>query len=232
MLTVICSTEQIESMEYYLRSSGVADVFLRKNIQKQDAEDVGENKGIQYTADEVYFAVTGEKVSKESIEEDFDYWYSKGEGITQGELADIYSLEELRMQAYSNASEACEKTIYAGIDVEISTGTEHFSLTEKDQINLFGKKMQLLAGMEKLEYHEDGQPCKYFTAADMQNIVDRAMFFVSYNTTYCNAMNMWIKSAEKASDLEQIQWGAEIPEEFQNEVLKDYMKILASGGIS
>lgn len=40
------------------------------------------------------------------------------------------------------------------------------------------------------------------------------------------------KSAEKASDLEQIQWGAEIPEEFQNEVLKDYMKILASGGIS
>ena len=76
------------------------------------------------------------------------------------------------------------------------------------------------------------QPCKYFTAADMQNIVDRAMFFVSYNTTYCNAMNMWIKSAEKASDLEQIQWGAEIPEEFQNEVLKDYMKILASGGIS
>lgn len=40
------------------------------------------------------------------------------------------------------------------------------------------------------------------------------------------------KSAEKASDLEQITWGAEIPEEFQNEVLKDYMKILASGGIA
>lgn len=232
MLTVICSTEQIESMEYYLRSSGVADVFLRKNIQKQETEDGGAGKGTPYTADEVYFAVTGEKASKESIAEDFDYWYNKGEEITQGELADKYSLEELRMQAYSNASEACEKTIYAGIDVEISTGTEHFSLTEKDQLNLFGKKMQLLAGEEKLEYHEDGQPCKYFTAADMQKIVDRAMFYVSYNITYCNAVNMWIKSAEKVSDLEQIQWGAEIPEEFQNEVLKDYMKILASGGIS
>ena len=144
MLTVICSTEQIESMEYYLRSSGVADVFLRKNIQKQETEDGGAGKGTPYTADEVYFAVTGEKASKESIAEDFDYWYNKGEEITQGELADKYSLEELRMQAYSNASEACEKTIYAGIDVEISTGTEHFSLTEKDQLNLFGKKMQLL----------------------------------------------------------------------------------------
>lgn len=107
MLTVICSTEQIESMEYYLRSSGVADVFLRKNIQKQETEDGGAGKGTPYTADEVYFAVTGEKASKESIAEDFDYWYNKGEEITQGELADKYSLEELRMQAYSNASEAC-----------------------------------------------------------------------------------------------------------------------------
>ena len=97
MLTVICSTEQIESMEYYLRSSGVADVFLRKNIQKQETEDGGAGKGTPYTADEVYFAVTGEKASKESIAKDFDYWYNKGEEITQGELADRYSLEELRM---------------------------------------------------------------------------------------------------------------------------------------
>lgn len=147
-------------------------------------------------------------------------------------MADLYNAPELKTGYCKHECPICEKTIYAGIDVEISTGTEHFSLTEKDQLNLFGKKMQLLAGEEKLEYHEDGQPCKYFTAADMQKIVDRAMFYVSYNTTYCNAVNMWIKSAEKASDLEQIQWGAEIPEEFQNEVLKDYMKILASGGIS
>ena len=113
-----------------------------------------------------------------------------------------------------------------------SSGVEHFSLTEKDQINLFGKKMQLLAGEEKLEYHEDGQPCKYFSAEDMQNIVNKAMFYVSYNTTYCNALNMWIKSVTKPGDLDQIQWGVKVPEEFQNEVLKDYMKIIASGGIA
>ena len=113
-----------------------------------------------------------------------------------------------------------------------SSGVEHFSLTEKDQINLFGKKMQLLAGEEKLEYHEDGQPCKYFSTEDMPKIIKKAMFYVSYNTTYCNAMNMWIKSITKPSDLDQIRWGAKIPEEFQNEVLKDYMKILTSGGVA
>ena len=113
-----------------------------------------------------------------------------------------------------------------------SSGVEHFSLTEKDQINLFGKKMQLLAGEEKLEYHEDGHPCKYFSAEDMQNIINKAMFYVSYYTTYCNALNMWIKSVTKPGDLDQIQWGAKVPEEFQNEVLKDYMKTIASGGIA
>lgn len=69
-------------------------------------------------------------------------------------------------------------------------------------------------------------------AADMQKIVDTAMFYVSYNTTYCNALNMWIKSISKASELEQIQWGTKIPEEFQNEVLKDYVKAMASGGVA
>lgn len=45
-------------------------------------------------------------------------------------------------------------------------------------------------------------------------------------------MNMWIKSITKPGDLDQIKWGIEIPEEFQNEVLKDYMKILTSGGVA
>ena len=40
-----------------------------------------------------------------------------------------------------------------------------------------------------------------------------------------------VKSITKPGDFEQIQWGVKIPEEFQNEVLKDYMKILASGGV-
>ena len=56
--------------------------------------------------------------------------------------------------------------------------------------------------------------------------------YVSYYTTYCNALNMWIKSVTKPGDLDQIQWGAKVPEEFQNEVLKDYMKAIASGGIA
>lgn len=228
-----CYLSQPLAVEVYPVFSGT-DVIMRKNIELVDKEDIQDGKKNKYKVwecDEIQFHYQGE-VIQEEIESDFDYWYAKAKEIPDPSRVEDLSLEDARKAKYQEIASACEQTIYAGVDVSTSSGVEHFSLTEKDQINLFGKKMQLLAGEEKLEYHEDGQPCKYFSAEDMQNIVDRAMLFVSYNTTYCNAMNMWIKSVAKPGDFEQIQWGVKVPEEFQNEVLKDYMKIIASGGIA
>lgn len=222
---------QPPKVEVYAVESGT-DIILRQNIEEVEKTDIQEEKEVSYKVwecDEVQFRYPG-SVTVEEIENDFDYWLEKAENLPETPQIGELSLEDAKEMKYQEIATTCEQAIYAGVDVAISSGTEHFSLTEKDQLNLFGKKMQLLAGEEKLEYHEDGQPCKYFSAEDMQKIVDTAMFYVSYNTTYCNALNMWIKSIEKASELEQIQWGAKIPEEFQNEVLKDYVKIMASGG--
>ena len=220
-------------VEVYPVFSGT-DVIMRKNIELVDKEDIQDGKKSKYKVwecDEVQFHYNGEVTEKE-IEADFDYWFKKAEEVPDPSSVENLCLEDARKVKYQEIASACEQTIYAGVDVSTSSGVEHFSLTEKDQLNLFGKKMQLLAGEEKLEYHEDGHPCKYFSAEDMQNIVNKAMFYVSYYTTYCNALNMWIKSVTKPGDLDRIQWGAKVPEEFQNEVLKDYMKAIASGGIA
>lgn len=222
---------QPPKVEVYAVESGT-DIILRENIEEVEKTDIQEEKEVSYKVwecDEVQFRYPG-IVTAEEIESDFDYWLEKAEDLPETPQTGELSLEDAKNLKYQEIATACEQAIYAGVDVSISSGTEHFSLTEKDQLNLFGKKMQLLAGEEKLEYHEDGYPCKYFSAEDMQKIVDTAMFYVSYNTTYCNALNMWIKSIEKASELERIQWGCKIPEEFQNEVLKDYVKIMAYGG--
>lgn len=216
---------QPSAVEVYPVFSGT-DVIMRKNIELVDKEDIQDGKKNKYKVwecEEVQFHYRGE-VTQEEIESDFDYWYAKAEAVPDPSSVEDLSLEDARKAKYQEIALACEQTIYAGVDVSTSSGVEHFSLTEKDQLNLFGKKMQLLAGEEKLEYHEDGHPCKYFSAEDMQNIVNKAMFYVSYYTTYCNALNMWIKSVTKPGDLDRIQWGAKVPEEFQNEVLKDYMK--------
>lgn len=224
---------QPSAIEVYPVFSGT-DVILRKNIELVEKEEIQDGKKSKYKVwecGEVQFHYHG-SVTPEEIESNFDYWFAKAEEAPDSSSVENLSLEDARLAKYQEISTACEQTIYAGVDVPTSSGIEHFSLTEKDQINLFGKKMQLLAGEEKLEYHEDGKPCKYFSREDMQKIVDKAMFYVSYNTTYCNALNMWIKSVTSPEDFEQIQWGVEVPEEFQNEVLKDYMRTIAEGGIA
>lgn len=140
------------------------------------------------------------------------------------------TLEELQAAKKREISQACETAIYSGVDVTLTDGsTEHFALTEHDQLNLFGKQVQLAAGAEQLEYHSDGQPCRYYSAADMQTIITKAMWHVSYHTTYCNAINMWIARCESAEEVQQIYYGAEVPEAHQNEVLKAYTASMKEG---
>lgn len=142
------------------------------------------------------------------------------------------SLEERKAEKKAEVGSACEQAIYLGVSVALPASTEHFSLTEHDQINLFGKQAQLVAGAQQLEYHQDGQPCRYYTAEEMQAILEAAMFHVSYHTTYCNSLNMWIDAAENEEELEGIFYGADIPEEHQSIVLQDYLAMIAGAADS
>ena len=139
------------------------------------------------------------------------------------------TLKEFKTAKKQEISQACEQIIYAGISVTLADGTvEHFALTEHDQLNLFGKQAQLATGAEQLEYHSDGKPCRYYSAADMQTIIAAAMQHVSYHTTYCNALNMWVAGCETADELQQIYYGVDVPEQYQSEVLKTYLLEIAS----
>lgn len=143
-------------------------------------------------------------------------------------LVDDYDLEQIRTLKKSEISDACEQTIYNGIDVEMSTGTQHFSLTEKDQINIFGLQATIESGETRIEYHSDGNPCIYYSVEDIQKLIAAAMGFVKYNTTYCNSLNVWISKETNAQTISEMYYGMEIPEEHQSEVLKNYIKNMNS----
>ncbi len=144
----------------------------------------------------------------------------------------IPTLEEVKTNKKQEVGVECNAVIASGVDVTFPDGTtEHFSLeengTKHDQINLFGKQYQLASGETVVEYHQDGQPCKYYPAEYMQMIITAAMEWVSYHTTYCNSLNMWIAGATSKEEVSEIFYGADIPEEYQSEVLKDYLKNMA-----
>ena len=54
------------------------------------------------------------------------------------------------------------------------------------------------------------------------------MQHVSYHTTYCNAINMWIIGCQTAEELNAIFYGADVPEQYQSDVLKVYLAQIAA----
>ncbi len=139
------------------------------------------------------------------------------------------TLEEVKAAKLQEIGMACEQTIYAGVDVALPSGVEHFSLTEKDQINLFGKQAQMAAGAERFEYHQDGHPCRYYTKEEMQMIVETALAFVTYHMTYCNALNIWVSALEDIGTVNGVAYGCDVPERYQSEVLKDILAGIDDG---
>lgn len=94
---------------------------------------------------------------------------------------------------------------------------------------MFGKQAQMAAGAERFEYHQDGFPCRYYTKEEMQLIVETALSFVTYHTTYCNALNIWIAFLDDVDAINAVTYGCEVPEDYQSEVLKDILAQSAAG---
>lgn len=135
------------------------------------------------------------------------------------------SLEEVKATKKKEITSVCDQTIYSGINVTFSDNhTEHFSLTEKDQINLLATKDQLESGSTQLEYHQDGQLYRYYTPEEINKIIDEAFFHIGYHRAYCNGLNVWIASSSTVDDVQLISYGADIPEQYRSEVLNDYLE--------
>lgn len=166
----------------------------------------------------------GQTMYDESGKCNFKYTDGKVVELTEDEKI---NLDELKLQKRQEISTTCNQLITNGIDVDLSIGKKHFSLTTEDQLNLFGKQVQLASGAEQFEYHADGEKCIYFLKEDMTKIIEAAMSFVSYHTTYCNSMYTWIASVGTKEDLDAITYGTEIPEEYQSDVLKTYISMMA-----
>ncbi|MEY8355269.1 hypothetical protein AALB39_18195 [Lachnospiraceae bacterium 54-53] len=138
------------------------------------------------------------------------------------------TLEELKQAKKAEINAACGQTVCNGITVELSTGPEHFSLSQSDQLNLFGLQAQLASGSAEVVYHADGQPCRFYAAADIALLIEKAMFHVSYHVTYGNSLKTWIDSVETEEELQEIFYGADVPEEHQSDVLKTYLAQIAA----
>lgn len=123
---------------------------------------------------------------------------------------DLLTLSEKQL---SMANETCQQKIYAGIDVELSGGTEHFSLEMHDQANIESMFTAVTLGAKEQQYHCDGGKVKTYSAADIVVLYAAYKNYVTKHTTYCNLLKTWIKRETDNAVIGAIQYGDDLPED-------------------
>ena len=113
------------------------------------------------------------------------------------------TLEEVKAEKIKEISEACEKKIYDGIDVEISGEVKHFSLKIEDQLNLNRLAFIYRDAKEDcgIVYHADGELCSEFLKEDFFKIVNEASEFISKETEKCNRL---MKEVEELLEIGEV----------------------------
>ena len=125
------------------------------------------------------------------------------------------TLEEAMIAKLSEVSATCEKTIFFGVDVEDSKGTEHFSLTIADQTNLSALSAAVAQGAAAVPYHADGQLCRQFTGEEFSTIYAAAKVHITLQTTLCNHLNVWIKRCTTVEEVQGITYSSPLPDDLQ-----------------
>lgn len=187
---------------------GCTDIILRKSI----AQEADEDRNMRWTCEERQMRQPG-TISAESVKADFSIFWA----VAGGEEP----LNTVKANKAAEMSAACRSAIIAGFDVILSDGKDHhFSLTVEDQLNLNALFGLLATGAEQVPYHADGETCMYFTAADMQTVVQEATAHKTYHESYFNSLKAYIASKRTAAAVNAIEYGTEIPEQYQSDVLK------------
>lgn len=152
-----------------------------------------------------------------------------GKLIEEERLSDEEIFQEAQLSKISKLSTACNQAITAGMDVETTEGTEHFSLEETDQINLTAALSAVEQGAKGYPYHADKKLCRMFTAVEIKSIAETATKHKLYHTTLCNHLLIWARRVTTVEELEQITYTAE---NLPTDLAENMAKVLAASGVS
>ena len=187
--------------------------------------------------------VTTNRVSYETVEvvridkEEYDILY---EAIEKGEDIEVrpeqpapeedapivdpneeVTVDYVKTTKIAEMNFVCNKVIENGIDVMLSDGNVyHFSLTTQDQLNLITLQSMIVDGETMIPYHADGELCRYYTVEDISVVMDAATAHKTFHVTYFNSLKVYINALTDMTEIASVQYGMDIPEEYQSDILK------------
>ena len=207
-------TEEVPELEYYYKvtkeqettdkdGNPTTETVIEEVIVPEDeisSLPEGTEVSNRVKLDETGSIIT-KKVEKEITEDD---WI-----LDENKVSEIENkkLELIKMNKISELSEICKSTIYHGIDLHTSVGTEHFDLTETDQINIKSLYDTVLNDPSAIVmYHSSKTMCRVFTSDEIKAVYAGAMNHVVYNTTLFNHLQSQILNMKSADRINEITY--------------------------
>ena len=151
----------------------------------------------------------------------YRYKYDNGNVIERSEdEINSDAFPDIISQKKSELSAECEKVIVAGIDV----GDAHYSLTIEDQANILAWMAVAQTG-KAVPYHQDGQPCRIYTAEEFMKVANAAVTFKTAQTTYCNLLMRQVEAMTDVDEVKAVEYGIT---QLEGEYAEQYQIIMAS----
>lgn len=141
-----------------------------------------------------------------------------------GNISDVVGasepINEVISQKKTELSAECEKVIVAGVDV----GDAHYSLTIEDQANILAWMAVAQTG-KAVPYHQDGQPCRIYSAEEFMEVANAAVAFKTSQTTYCNLLMRQVEAMTDVDKVKAVKYGIT---QLEGEYAEQYQIIMAS----
>lgn len=128
------------------------------------------------------------------------------------------TLDEYKEYVIDKMSEKCKQIIFDGVDVEIDGSNRRFSYKTEDQLNLLTAFNTAIVTKMPTPYHVNGEQCVDFDYMDIIKIYISNQYNLIYNTTYCNALKVYIKSLDNKDSVTVITYGQPLSEELMNNI--------------
>lgn len=193
------------------------------SILKQQFDKNGQQVGSNIRCAYMNSASSREKLQEELPKDKWDdlitVWGDKP--TVEDPVIPEPSLEDMKADLIKRMSNECNKAILNGVDLLLPDGeTYHFSMEIEDQLKIQALALKVANGETELPYHADGELCRFFTAEEILMLNQAMENLVTYETTYFNSLKTYINSIENTDDLNTVNYGMEVPEEYQSEVYK------------
>lgn len=117
------------------------------------------------------------------------------------------TINEYRDYIIEKFGEKCQENIFKGVDVTTEYGFEHFSATFADQNNIKALSDTALNFKVPLPYHADNSQCKMYSYLDILKIYCEIQKLVLYETTYCNALNSYLRTLQTKEEISTVEYG-------------------------